>query len=120
MLINPPAHLFESTVVFLPKPKGNGSFDSLRPIEVENTFLKIINRIANNRLQAQLKHIVGDTQFGFIKGRDTTTAIKLTDKKLKEGYSLIALDFARAYTNTNTNKLAHLPKTLGNTGKGEA
>ena len=41
------SHLSDSILTFLPKPKGDGSFKTLRPIEIESLFIKIINRIAN-------------------------------------------------------------------------
>ena len=112
------SHMLTSLVVFLPKPKGDGSFKSLRPIEVESALLKIINKIFNKRLAPKLHSLVGTTQFGFIKGRESTQAVRITDTLLSQGYTLVAVDFERAYTNVDTNTLSCLLAALGLGEKG--
>ena len=85
-----------------------------------NNLCKLINKIFNKRLSPALAHLVGPTQFGFIKGRDTTHAVRASDKLLKTHYTLVALDFARAYTNTNTSLLFSLLSSLGLDSTGRA
>ena len=60
----------QAVIILIEKQgKDNSIFANWRPIRLLNTNYKILLKVLSNRFTVVLPSIVGEQQFGFIKGR---------------------------------------------------
>ena len=85
------------------------STNNYRPISILSTISKIVEKILSNQITDFLEtnSILTDCQFGFRRGRNTTTAINKLMEQLYENFNLcnstfgIFLDFSKAFDTIN-------------------
>ena len=83
--------------------------NNYRPISVLSTVAKIVEKILSNQIINFLESnsILTDCQFGFRKGRNTTSAINLLMEQLYENFNQcistegVFLDFSKAFDTIN-------------------
>ena len=93
-------------IVYIPKksnPKKPGDF---RPLSMLETFYKIPSRIIANRISLALPEIIGQHQYGFMKGRGIQDPIILALSALQDAIKtgkplqILAFDLEKAFDKT--------------------
>ena len=102
--------IWDTVLSFIPK-KRPWTTSNLRPIEVDSALAKVTSELLRNRLETV--DIAGEWQFGFTRKKSASSAIALTNWAAEQRLTIVFIDFARAYTNVNTNKLFKLMEDLG-------
>lgn len=109
-----PKTMTEVMIKLLPKKNNLTNLKNWRPISLMNTSTKIIAACINNRIVEVIPHIVGDTQFGFVKQRNIDQGINLVQKvryelnqkhNVREGddqhIAALSIDFEKAFDRSN-------------------
>jgi len=111
-----PSSLKESTTVVLRKDKKKDYSlpGSYRPIALENTIAKIIEKIIANRIirEAESRGLLPWNQMGARKKRSTLSALELLTGSIQTAWaakkkvvSVLGLDLAGAYDNVSYKRL---------------
>jgi len=85
------------------KKKGTSDVKDYRPIRMVGSIHKLISKILSRRLREVLPHLVGESQYAFIKGRQILDGALVANevvnwlKKTKSSGVLLKLDFEKAY-----------------------
>ncbi len=90
-------------LVLIPKVPGADTLDKFRPINLCNSFYKIISKVLTLRLLKLLPLIISQQQFGFVPSRQILDSIIMVHEVIhsmeagkREGM-LLELDMSRAY-----------------------
>ncbi|CAK9834557.1 Putative 115 kDa protein in type-1 retrotransposable element R1DM [Anthophora retusa] len=84
-------------------PKGGQNSGKYRPICLINTMGKVLEKIIEKRLQAQVKNLINIRQYGFREGKGTIDALEKVVDYIKEGmdkglYTIaISIDIRNAF-----------------------
>ena len=111
-----PTRLKESTTVVLRKDKKKDYSlpSSYRPIALENTIAKVIEKIIANRImsKAESRGLIPWNQMGARKSRSTLSALELLSGSIQTAWkakkavvSVLGLDLARAFNNISHKRL---------------
>ena len=93
-------------IIPLPKPgKNRVDMNSYRPIALTSCLGKLLERLVNSRLMWRLEtcDLLGDTQFGFRRNRNTSDALLFLTENIYEGFQnqkptiLVQIDFEAAF-----------------------
>ncbi|XP_020586603.1 uncharacterized protein LOC110028899 [Phalaenopsis equestris] len=102
--LNMPKYFALSTVTLIPKDEQENSWDKFRSIALTYLTSKLISKIIIYRLQSILPRIISSNQSAFVKGRQTTDKVLLTqelildiDKPCRVGNLMFKLDLSKAY-----------------------
>ena len=92
-----------TTLIHKGKQLNKSDITNYRPISVGNTDYKILSRAIADRLKTVLPKIISDTQFGFMKGRNSSTLLRQIDDLLEyaenkniSGY-ILAIDYQKCF-----------------------
>uniref|UniRef100_A0A803T459 Reverse transcriptase domain-containing protein n=1 Tax=Anolis carolinensis TaxID=28377 RepID=A0A803T459_ANOCA len=108
----------EAEIITIIKPgKNPREVNSYRPISLMNEDYKIFAKILPNRLKDLLSKVIGEDQYGFIKGRNISHPIrnllKIIAQKSKKKIAFIKLDVYKAFDTVNHNFLFKRMENLG-------
>lgn len=102
-----PAGINSSFITLIPKIQNPEQIKDFRPISLINSSLKILLKILATRLAKQMGNLIGDSQSGFIKGRQASDNILLVkevvhsiQKRRAKGL-ILKLDFEKAFDIVN-------------------
>ena len=117
---SPLARLLFGVICLVPKPgKPSDDLDSLRPITLLNTDVKLVMLAMSNRLQRPLEFLVDLTQSAFLVGRDISDNVRYhlsLAARLQElnlpGWLLLS-DLAKAYDSVNRDYLGRVMTAMG-------
>lgn len=91
------------TLIHKGKDLPRDDLNNWRPISLTNSDYKLLAKCLAIRLSSVILHIINEDQFGFLKGRNVNTAIRLIDDTIdylnitrKPGI-LLALDYKAAF-----------------------
>ena len=119
-----PAILKESTTVVLRKEKKKDYSlpSSYRPIALENTIAKVIEKIIANRMvaEAEARQLIPWNQMGARKKRSTLSALELLTGSIQTAWkakkaiiSVLGLDLAGAFDNVSHDRLLWVLRKMG-------
>lgn len=84
-------------------PKSNGG---IRPIAVEECFMKLVNKVVCSRLIEQTLKKIHPNQFCIQNEDSQMKAVELVKRKIDAGYvNIISVDFKNAYGTINRTKM---------------
>lgn len=98
--------LNDTNVVLITKKKSPIKIKELRPISLCNVLVKVITKVAANRLKEVLEDIISETQSAFIPGRLISDNMMVSfevmhylrrKRRGNEGFMTIKLDMSKAY-----------------------
>src|SRR5205807_6036869 len=119
-----PTSLKESTTVVLRKEKKKDYTlpSSYRPIALENTIAKVIEKIIANRMiaEAEARQLISWNQMGARKERSTLSALELLTGSVQTAWkakkaivSVLGLDLAGAFDNVSHVRLLWVLRKMG-------
>lgn len=119
-----PAILKESTTVVLRKEKKKDYSlpSSYRPIALENTIAKVVEKIIANRMivEAEARQLIPWNQMGARKKRSTLSALELLTGSIQTAWkakktivSVLGLDLAGAFDNVSHKRLLWVLRKMG-------
>ena len=85
---DPPASFLEALIIPLRKTGDSDDAMDYRPNSLLQTSYKVFAKVIATRLQLILPHVIGDTQHGFIRGRQMQKAVVMMLAQLLRGYGL--------------------------------
>lgn len=110
-------------LVLIEKPRKSADISpSYRPIGIIDTLGKVLEKLVNKRLQAELERleIIHENQFGFRKGRGTLDAIRSIEDivktiaskayKRQDCCALVTLDIENAFNTASWNNIVDAVK----------
>lgn len=102
-----PLGLNSSFFVLIPKTISPTQIKDYRLISLINSTVKILMKVLANRLASLMKHLISDTQSGFVKGRQSSESILIVkevahslQKNRCKGV-ILKLDFEKAFDTVN-------------------
>ena len=78
-----PSKMQEARIAAIYKKGNPEEPENYRPLSLLNTLFKVMAAIIKNRVEGELEKQIGETQFGFRKGKGTTQAIYVA-RRLQE------------------------------------
>lgn len=108
-----------SHIVLIPKKDGPQSVSDYRPISLLNSSIKLITKMLANRLQKQIKRLVHQNQYGFIKSRTIQDYLAWALEcihnyhKSKRDLIILKLDFEKALDKIEHNAILEVMREKG-------
>ena len=105
----PPQTHLNTLTNYITKPNSPSppKFTHLRPICIETSITRIISLTISKLLKKITHQLAGPHQHGFVPHRSAHTLIHTLNHLTHQNYTVIFLDFEKAFTNTNTHTILH-------------
>ena len=107
------------TIIHKGKALPRDELKNWRPISLTNTDYKILAKCLASRLSKVIKNIINEDQVGFIKGRKSSTIIRLIDDTIdymnntNQPGIILALDYSRAFDSISKDFIVWSFKKFG-------
>ena len=108
-----------TTLLYKGKGSDRNDIGNYRPITVGNTDYKIIAKVFAERIKVVLPNIISNTQFGFMKGRNSASLLRQIDDIINLarehnhiGY-LFAIDFQKCFDSVSHPYIIYALKQFG-------
>ena len=114
-----PEDFIKSVMVPLKKKSAAEKCEDHRTITLTSHASKIMLKILTRKLENKLTAVIGQDQFGFIKGRGTREVVAvmriLAERSIEHGQELYVsfVDFEKAFDRVNWEKLTEILKSVG-------
>lgn len=114
-----PAGINSSFITLIPKVSFPTEIKDFRPISLINCSLKVISKLLTNRLVMVMSYIISANQTGFMKGRQISEGILITNevvhliKKKDINGVVLKLDFEKAFDSVDWEFLFEALEALG-------